>query len=208
MAQAATEVSPPAPAENAERRRFERLKITLLGRYMIEGRHEFPCQTIDMSPADIHVVASDRGEIGEHAVLYLDHLGRVEGHIVRHSQQGFVLTITATPRKREKIAAQMTSLANREPLKAPEVRRHERVLPTITGIGLTLPDGSRHHVHIMDISHSGAALLASVAPEVGSPVIVGRTSAKVIRHFNGGFAVEFGEILGKQDFARIIGPGT
>ncbi|CAH1659323.1 PilZ domain-containing protein [Hyphomicrobiales bacterium] len=208
MARAATETPSPTPAEDAERRRFQRFKITLLGRYMIEARHEFPCQTIDISPGDMHILASDRGEIGEHAVLYLDHLGRIEGHIIRHSEQGFVITITATPRKREKIAAQMTSLANREPLKAPEVRRHERMVPTITGIGLKLPDGTRHDVHIMDISHSGAALLASVTPEVGSPVIVGRTSAKVIRHFNGGFAVEFGEIMGKQDLARIIGPGA
>ncbi|MBS7698115.1 MULTISPECIES: PilZ domain-containing protein [unclassified Chelatococcus] len=208
MAPAATEISSPASGDDAERRRFERLKITLLGRYMIEGRHEFPCQTIDMSPGDMHVLASNRGEIGEHAVLYLDHLGRVEGDIIRHSQQGFVVSITANPRKREKIAAQMTALANREPIKAPEVRRHERVTPTITGIGLTLPDGTQHDVHIMDISHSGAALLASVVPELGSPVIVGRTSAKVVRHFNGGFAVEFGEIMGKQDFARIIGPAA
>ena len=32
-----------------ERRRFQRVKVDLLGRYMLEDRREFPCQVIDMS---------------------------------------------------------------------------------------------------------------------------------------------------------------
>ncbi|MBS7704106.1 PilZ domain-containing protein [Chelatococcus asaccharovorans] len=196
---------PSQPIDDAERRRYERLRITLLGRYMIESQHEYPCQTIDMSPGDLHIQAPNRGQLGEHVVLYLDHLGRIEGDIIRHSHEGFVVAITATPRKREKIAAHMTWLANREPLETPEVRRHDRIVPASTGIGLTLQDGTRHNVQIMDISPSGAALIAEVAPDIGAPVIVGRTSARVVRHFKGGFAVEFGEIMGKQDFARMIG---
>lgn len=193
------------PVEDAEHRRYQRLRITLLGRYMIGNQHEYPCQTIDMSPGDLHILAPNRGHLGDHVVLYLDHLGRIEGDIVRHSHEGFVVTITATARKREKITAQMTWLANREPLEIPEVRRHERIVPASTGIGLTLQDGTFHNVQVMDISPSGAALIADVAPEIGTPVIVGRTSARVVRHFNGGFAVEFGEIMGRQDFARMIG---
>ena len=33
-----------------ERRRFRRVKLSVLGRYMLEDRREFPCQTIDISP--------------------------------------------------------------------------------------------------------------------------------------------------------------
>ena len=32
-----------------ERRRFQRVRVTLLGRYMLPDRREFPCQVIDMS---------------------------------------------------------------------------------------------------------------------------------------------------------------
>jgi hypothetical protein len=33
-----------------ERRRFQRVKVHLLGRYMLPDRREFPCQIINMSP--------------------------------------------------------------------------------------------------------------------------------------------------------------
>ena len=34
----------------ADNRRYQRVKVDLLGRYMLEDRREFPCQVIDMSP--------------------------------------------------------------------------------------------------------------------------------------------------------------
>ena len=33
-----------------ERRRHQRVKVNLLGRYMLADRREFPCQVINMSP--------------------------------------------------------------------------------------------------------------------------------------------------------------
>ena len=33
-----------------DRRRFQRVKVNLLGRFMLEDRHEYPCQTADISP--------------------------------------------------------------------------------------------------------------------------------------------------------------
>ncbi len=34
-----------------ERRRFQRVRVNLLGRYMLLDKREFPCQVIEMSPA-------------------------------------------------------------------------------------------------------------------------------------------------------------
>lgn len=31
-------------------RRHQRVKVSLLGRYMLSDRREYPCQTVDMSP--------------------------------------------------------------------------------------------------------------------------------------------------------------
>ena len=39
------------------------------------------------------------------------------------------MTIAATPRKRDKLAAQLTWLANRHILSLPEDRRHGRIVP-------------------------------------------------------------------------------
>ncbi|MBS0530873.1 MAG: PilZ domain-containing protein, partial [Proteobacteria bacterium] len=36
-----------------ERRRFQRVKIHLLGRYMLPDRREFPCQIVNMSPGGL-----------------------------------------------------------------------------------------------------------------------------------------------------------
>ena len=33
-----------------ERRRFQRVRVNLLGRYMLADRREFPCQVANMSP--------------------------------------------------------------------------------------------------------------------------------------------------------------
>ena len=37
--------------------RFQRVKVSLLGRYMLTDRREFPCQILEMSPGDAVVVA-------------------------------------------------------------------------------------------------------------------------------------------------------
>lgn len=45
--------------------RFQRVKVSVLGRYMLEDRREFPCQVLEMSPGDAVVIAPVSGKIGE-----------------------------------------------------------------------------------------------------------------------------------------------
>ena len=40
-----------------ERRRFQRVRVNLLGRYMLADRREFPCQVTDMSPGGMALIA-------------------------------------------------------------------------------------------------------------------------------------------------------
>ncbi len=112
-----------------ERRRHQRVKVNLLGRYMLADYREFPCQVIDMSPGGMAVVAPVAGEPGERVIAYVDHLGRLEGKIARLLDNGFAMSISATSRKRDKLAAQLTWLANRQILNLPEDRRHGRFTP-------------------------------------------------------------------------------
>src|SRR3972149_4768114 len=83
-----------------ERRRHQRVNVNLLGRYMLSDRREFPCQVIDMSPGGMAVVAPVAGNPGERVIAYVDHLGRLEGKIARLLDNGFAMTIPATPRGR------------------------------------------------------------------------------------------------------------
>src|SRR4029079_2319411 len=107
-----------------ERRRHQRVKVNLLGRYMLPDRREFPCQVVDMSPGGMAVVATVAGRSGDPVVGYADHLRRLEGKIARVFQNGFAMTIAGTPRKRDKLAAQLTWLANRQCLNLAEERQH------------------------------------------------------------------------------------
>src|SRR3974390_2525091 len=90
-----------------ERRRFQRVSVNLLGRYMLADRREFPCQVVNMSPGGMAVVAPVPGELGERIIAYVDPLGRLEGRVARPIPNGFAMTISATPGKREKLAAQL-----------------------------------------------------------------------------------------------------
>src|SRR3954464_3109536 len=149
-----------------ERRRFQRVKVHLLGRYMLPDRREFPCQVINMSPGGLALLGPGIGNVGDRVIAYLDHIGRVEGRITRLIDNGFAMTVSATPRKRDKLAAQLTWLANRQILNLREDRRHDRIVPRNPNAVLTLEDGTKMPCRIIDLSLSGAGISAAKKPEV------------------------------------------
>jgi len=150
-----------------ERRRFQRVKVHLLGRYMLPDRREFPCQIINMSPGGLALLAP----------------GIIDN--------GFAMTIGATARKRDKLAAQLTWLANRDILNLPEDRRHDRIVPRNPIALLTQEDGTRMTCRIIDLSLSGAAIAAENRPPLKSLVMLGKVQARVVRNLEEGFALEF-----------------
>jgi len=176
-----------------ERRRHQRVKVNLLGRYMLSDRREYPCQVVNMSPGGIALAAPVIGEPGERVIAYVDHLGRLEGKIARSIDNGFAMTIEATLRKRDKLAAQLTWLANRHILNLPEDRRHGRFIPRKAMARMILPNGDNVTCRVIDLSESGAAISISpeLRPVVGTVVTIGKTQGRVVRHIEDGFAVEF-----------------
>jgi hypothetical protein len=174
-----------------ERRRFQRVQVNLLGRYMLADRREFPCQVNDMSPGGMALTAPVAGKPGERVIAYVDHVGRLEGVIARQLENGFAMTISATPRKRDKLAAQLTWLANRGILGLPEDRRHGRITPRNPMARLILPNGVNIGCRVIDISQSGAAITSDQRPEIGALITIGKTPGRVVRHIEDGFAIEF-----------------
>ena len=180
-------------SHSMERRRHHRVRVALLGRYMLADHREYACQTTDMSPGGAALVAPVKGEVGERVVLYLEHVGRIEGEITRHTAQGFTVSIAATVRKRDKLASQLTWLGNRHDLGLPEDRRHERIVPRNPVAELKLESGRVMIVRLIDISMSGTAISADDKDKlpIGTSVTLGHTAGTVVRHFQGGMAVEF-----------------
>jgi hypothetical protein len=174
-----------------ERRRFQRVRINVLGRYMLSDRQEYPCQVADMSPGGMALIVPVSGLEGERVIAYIDHLGRLEGKIARLYQNGFAMTVAATPRKRDKLAAQLTWLANRHILNLPEDRRHGRIIPRKPVTQLAMPNGVKFTCRIIDLSLSGAAIATDQRPAMGMLVDLGKVQGRVVRHLDDGFAVEF-----------------
>ena len=174
-----------------ERRRHQRVRVNLQGRYMLADRSEFPCQVVNISPGGIALIAPVSGAVGDRVIAYVDHLGRLEGKIARQLQNGFAMTIAATPRKRDMLAAQLTWLANRSILNLPEDRRHGRFVPKVTDARLIMPNGTNVGVRLLDLSLSGAGIGTPARPEIGSHVTVGKIPGRVVRHLEQGFAIEF-----------------
>ena len=174
-----------------ERRRFQRVRVNLLGRYMLADRREFACQVANMSPGGMAIIAPVSGREGERVIAYIDHLGRLEGTISRLYQNGFAMTFAATARKRDKLAAQLTWLANRHLLASPEDRRHGRRAPRNPAGRLILPNGVNLTCRIIDVSESGAGIATDQRPPIGSLVTLGKVQGRVVRHLEEGFAIEF-----------------
>jgi hypothetical protein len=176
-----------------ERRKHQRVTVNLLGRYMLSDRREFPCQVTNMSPGGMALIAPVGGSRGERVIAYIDHLGRLEGTIARTFPNGFAIAISATLRKRDKLAAQLTWLANRHILNLPEDRRHGRFTPRNPLARLILPNGNNVACRVLDLSQSGAAvgIAPDLRPVIGAMVTIGKTPGRVVRHIEDGFAVEF-----------------
>jgi len=174
-----------------ETSRFQSVEISILGRYMLSDRREFPCQVIEMSPGDAKIIAPVSGQPGERVIAYLDSLGRVEGPIIENIDGGFKMELTSSARKRDKLSAQLTWLANKDELNLAEDRRHGRVVPDIRHSKLVLDDGRKYNCKIVDISLSGAAIDMEVRPAIGTPVTLGRMRGQIVRHFEYGIGVEF-----------------
>ncbi|MCW2308451.1 PilZ domain-containing protein [Rhodobium gokarnense] len=186
----------------AERRQFQRVQVSLLGRFMLENRTEYPCQVTDMSPGGASLVTPIIGNIGERVIAYIDHIGRIEGNITRYTEGGFAMSVDATPRKREKLADQLTWLANRYILNLPEDRRHERIIPDNPITDLTLDDGRTYRCQAIDVSLSGAAVVIGVKPAIGTPVTLGKMRARVVRHLEKGIAVEFASVQSEDSLRK------
>jgi len=160
--------------------------------------------TIDMSVGGVAFAADERVDIGERIIAYVSHVGRIEGRAVREFQGGFAISMKLPSLKRERLADQLTWLANRQELGMAEDRRHERIRPRLQRTTLILPTGREIVASIIDLSRSGVGLsLATTSmPPVGTPVTVGATKGRVVRQFPNGVAVEFARVIPEADFGE------
>jgi hypothetical protein len=187
-----------------DRRRHRRVNITLLGRFMRANRQEYPCKLIDISVGGASMMSPVSVAAEEKIVAYFDHIGGVEGTVVRNFEGGFAINFIATQHRREKLAAQLTWLINRENFPGLEERRHERIVPKNTDNSLKIGDQTTS-CQVLDVSISGAAIGTEQRPPIGSEVMLGRLRARVMRHHDRGIGVQFLDIQAPTALRRYFG---
>ena len=187
-----------------DRRRHKRVAITLLGRFMRANKQEYPCKLYDMSVGGCALMAPVEVEPNEKIVAYFDHIGGIEGNVVRSFDGGFALRFSMTQHRREKLAAQLTWLLNRHLLTGIDERRHERIVPRNGTSSLKIGD-TLVPCQILDVSISGAAINTDARPPLGEEVLLGKLRARVVRHHNNGIGVQFLDIQAPTALRRYFG---
>jgi hypothetical protein len=190
--------------ESTEEAAFQNVAVDLHGRLMCADFNEFECVAVEMSPGEVLFKCGALPRTGERIISYIDHIGRIEGKVKRLNDDGFVISVNATERKRQKLAAQLTWFANKNELGLPEDRRHDRIVPRNPNGEIRLADGDTYPCRIVDLSMSGAALELDARPELGAQVILGSMRARVIRHFDDGIAIEFATIQPQESLENYI----
>lgn len=177
-----------------DRRRHKRLRIDLGGRFMRADQTEHRCRLRDISISGAALITPAPVQPGEHIVCYMDEVGRLEGPVYRKLADGFVFTINGSQRAKERLAATLMWLANREVIGVELDQRrpgHERVATPNRSTQIILDDGTTLECHVIDISISGASLATDVRPPIGSHVWIGRMRSQIVRHHETGLAVTF-----------------
>jgi hypothetical protein len=146
---------------------------------------------VDMCAGGARINISLPVRMGDTLVLYVDDLGRVEGHVTRLIADGCALSLSVPPRKRDKLADQLTWLANRERLGLSDDRVGERRVAS-GQLMITYGKGIQIQCEVVDLSVFGVALRTDgIRPMLGDKVRVGERVGVCIRYFEGGFAVDF-----------------
>ena len=172
-------------------RRHRRVPLKLAGRFMREDRQEFVCELQDISVGGAGIACTAPVTINERIIAYFDHLGGLEATVTRVYRDGFAVQFKVSAHKREKLAAQITWLINRDAFPEEAGRQHERFGTSGRKARLRTAENITIDVDVLDISASGASLGTAARPPIGSPVTVGNFKAVVRRHHDQGVGVQF-----------------
>jgi hypothetical protein len=161
----------------------------------------FSCRAINISTDAVVLAGPAESFVGEPAAAEIEHLGRLEGHIIGLlGKRALVMGITASASERRKLAARIQWVERLKDDGATDARADARFVPRNCVSIVILSDRSCIPCLIADLSTTGAALAADIKPNIGTLLTLGRISARVARHLDDGFAVAF---LQKQDRQKV-----
>lgn len=141
---------------------------------------------------------------GERVALRFDGIGVRLGVVERSLRDGFIVNFVDEPTEGNDVAARIDWLNRKTRGGAEERRAHQRVLPRQTAARVVLGKDAYLDCRIKDMSASGAAVLADRQPAEGTLLAIGAVPGRVVRHFDGGFAVQFLEVQDLDELESLL----
>jgi hypothetical protein len=187
----------PSEARDRERRKYVRVEQALKGRFLTEDGREQPCVLKNVSVGGALIIADHPPAFGKKVVLYIDDLGRFDAQVIRSEKGCFAVAYSIKPAKKLRTADYLTEILNRG-----AAGRDRRVHPRIKHDALAtvyFEDGHSAKCAILDISLTGASIEIKPRPPLGTSLILGRMTAKVVRRHEKGVGVIFTGGAGKID---------
>ena len=184
------------------RQREVAITVDLPGRYWLWNSRDvsgdlkqFDCRVVGISPRAVALVAPIRGSVGEWVSADIEHFGRLDGGIGRLlDHRGFVMHIATTAEERTRLATKIEWYDKYRNSEVPDRRTHPRSMVEYPFSTLLLADGAVMSCLVIDLSACGVAVLADIAPEIGTVLAVGKVIGRVSRHLSRGFAVNFVDV--------------
>jgi hypothetical protein len=177
-----------------------RIAVSLPGTLVLVDRRNaggkslsLDCRVVNMSPNEIAVASGTKVSVGERATLRVEQFEDFRGAVCRLLSGGFVLKIKQTAAASEALALRIGGFDKIKNHDMPERRRARRKIPRNRDSQLLWADGRTEGCLILDISATGAAVSAQTIPEIGTVLALGRLVGRVVRLFDGGFAIHFSE---------------
>jgi hypothetical protein len=185
--------------------------LRLGGRYSLANRHDtrgqrrqFACRTSKISPYMMVVDVPVMGSVGERVISYFGEFGKLDGWIRETVKGGFLFELAVPKAMREQLASKMSWLDQQQKEAVIDARAQERIVPINPHSELVFADGHTETCLVIDMSASGVAVSAESQPVVGTPLAVGRTIGRVVRHFPEGFAVKFMELQDRERLESLL----
>ena len=185
-----------------DRRRYKRVPLEISGRFMLSNQDELSYKLIDVSVGSAAIATTEAVEIGDQIIFCFDHLGGLEGQVIRPMGNGFAIQFNATLRKRQRLADQLPGCLNQNIIVDIASLRQldlNRIKLTKQKLAVKFSDGNQENCEALDISIFGSSIESHARPPIGSQFTVGKLRAEIMRHHEQGFSVAF------TDIQKIVG---
>jgi len=177
---------------------------TFPARFLLPDGTERACEVTAIDPDSALFLGDEAVPEGTALIAYIEDIGRVDGTAGEPADNGFWVNLSFAGNRQPRFVRHLRWLIRRERGLAAAERRHTRYEPSSKSARFALPGGREQPCEVIDISMSGAGLRSQLKPSIGSPVTLGRMKGRVVRHFEGGFALEFLTPLERSDLDSAL----